>query len=171
MIPTYRFGYGPARLTLREMRKQPTIATLDPEFWRRLARLMREARKAGRDVGIGGAARTSAQQELVFRQRHVEVVAGGCCTWGGKRWAKKANVAHAAPPGRSYHEPTTPVGGVLAVDVVGWEDGWVGLNCLRYGLRDLRSEKEPWHLSPADLPASRAAYLPSMHPLAKWKVR
>lgn len=170
IVPTYRFGYGSARLTLLAMRSQPSVVQLDPEFWRRLKMLLRDARRSGRDVGIGGAARTAAAQEGLFRDRHAEVGTGGCCEWQGKRWALKAGKAHAAAPGKSYHEPTTPAGGALAVDVVGWEDGWVTLNMGRFGLTDIPGEK--WHLQPVEVPRSRSSYNPFVHhPLPKWKVR
>jgi hypothetical protein len=167
---TYRFGYGTQRMTLLRMRAQPSVAQLDPEFWRRLKMLLREARRAGVDLGIGGAGRSVIQQETLFKDRHVEVGTGGCCLYQGKRWALKAGKAHAAPPGRSYHEATTPAGGVLAVDLVGWEDGWVTYNMARFGLHDIATER--WHMQPVDVPVSRSFYDARIHhPLPKWKVR
>lgn len=171
IVPTYRWGYGSTRLTLVSMRQQASCAPLDPEFWRRLKKLMREARKAGVDVGIGGAARSVGQQTALFLSRHVEVVAGGCCTFNGKHYALKAGAAHAAPPGRSYHEPTTPTGGVLAVDLVGWEHPWVEANIGRFGLRSFAGAlKEPWHLQPVEIAAARSSYT-GPHPLPKWRFR
>lgn len=168
MIPTFRYGYGSQRLTLAAMRQQSGVRPLDPELWRRLKKLMQAARKAGVDVGIGGAARTAAMQEQLFYDRHSQVAAGGCCSYNGKRWALKSGKAHAAPPGRSYHEPSTPAGGVLAVDIVGWEHPWVAENIGRYGLRDLASMGERWHLQPVEVSAARSGYT-GPHPLPKWR--
>lgn len=170
MIPTFRYGYGSQRLTLAAMRQQSGVRPLDPELWRRLKKLMRAARKAGVDVGIGGAARTAAMQEQLFYDRHSQVAAGGCCSYNGKRWALKSGKAHAAPPGRSYHEPSTPAGGVLAVDIVGWEHPWVAENIGRYGLRDLASMGERWHLQPVEVSTARSGYR-GPHPLPKWRFR
>lgn len=171
---TYRYGYGTQRLTLLSMRQQAGVKPLDPEFWRRLKRLMREARKAGVDVGIGGAARSVIQQEQLFFDRHAAVASGGCCTYQGKRWALKQGKAHAAPPGRSYHEPTTASGGVLAVDLVGWEHPWVEPNLARFGLRSLAhltgGAREPWHIQPVEISAARSQYA-GPHPLPKWRFR
>lgn len=170
MRPTYRYGYGTQRLTLAAMRAQSGVKPLDPEFWRRLKKLMRDARKAGVDIGIGGAARSVLQQEQLFFDRHSEVASGGCCSYQGKRWALKAGKAHAAPPGRSYHEPSSPAGGVLAVDLVGWEHPWVAANIGRFGLRDLASLGEKWHLQPIEVAAARSQYR-GPHPLPKWRFR
>ena len=171
MRPTYRYGYGTQRLTLAAMRAQSGVKPLDPEFWRRLKKLMRDARKAGVDIGIGGAARSVLQQEQLFFDRHSEVASGGCCSYQGKRWALKAGKAHAAPPGRSYHEPSSPAGGVLAVDLVGWEHPWLEANLPRFGLRSFAGAlKEPWHIQPVEISAARSSYS-GPHPLPKWRFR
>jgi hypothetical protein len=166
IVPTYRWGYGTSRLTIRQLRQQSTFALLDPEFQRRVIALMRAGRRAGHDIGVGGAARTTAQQTALFLSRHHEVPSGGCCTLNGKRYALTAGKAHAAPPGRSYHEPTTPAGKALAVDMVGWEDGWMTTQLPRYGLRDIPGEK--WHLQPAEVAGARSQYR-GPHPLPKWR--
>jgi hypothetical protein len=167
MIPhTYRYGYGSTRLTLLRMRQQSGVAPIDPELWRRLKHLMRDARKAGHDIGIGGAARSAAQQTALFLSRHNQVPSGGCCMLAGKYYALKSGAAHAAPPGRSYHEPSSPTGGVLAVDLVGWETPWLEPNLARYGLRSIPSER--WHIQPKEIATARSQYR-GPHPLPKWR--
>lgn len=171
ILPTYRWGYGSTRLTIGQMKAQPTFALLDDEFQRRIIRMMRDARRAGHDVGVGGAARSVIQQETLFKARHNEVAAAGCCTYQGKHWQLKAGQAHAAPPGKSYHEPSTPAGRALAVDLVGWEDGWVEANVARFGLRTFTYvNAEKWHIQPTEIATSRSAYV-GPHPLPRWRFR
>lgn len=165
LLPTFRWGYGSTRLTIKDMKQQATFRLLNPEFQRRVIQLMKAARKAGVDVGVGGAARTSTQQESLFLSRHTPVSSGGCCTHNGKRYALKKGNAHAAPPGLSYHEPINGVG-ALAVDVVGWENGWVTANMARFGLRDIPGEK--WHLQPVEVAGARRQYN-GPNPLPRWK--
>jgi hypothetical protein len=171
---TYRIGYSTQRMTLAELRAWPRFSGLHPEFQRRLVCLMDHARVAGVDLGIGGGVRTVDEQFRLFDSRHDPVASGGCCSYGGKRW-KLVTGAHAAPPGLSYHEPTMPLNGRLwavAVDVVGWENGWVNQpgRLDRFGLRSfatLTGNVEPWHIQPwtQEIPTSRSSFNPTMHTL------
>lgn len=168
---TYRTGYGTTRRTLTELKVWSQFAKVHPEVQRRLIALMDEAHRHGRDVGIGGGFRSYDSQLALFLNRHTLVASGGCCGYNGKRYALKAGMAHAAPPGRSYHEET--VGGFgLAVDAVGYEDGWAEPRLAAYGLRSFAnltgSAREAWHWQPIEVPTSRASYNPAIHVLKVW---
>lgn len=174
-MTTYRVGYGTQRMTLAELKAWSRFAGLHPEFQRRLICLMDHARVAGVDLGIGGGLRTVDEQFRLFDSRHDPVASGGCCSYNGKRW-KLVTGAHAAPPGLSYHEPTVPWSGRLwavAVDVVGWENGWVNApgRLDRFALRSFinltGSAHEPWHLMPwtQEIPTSRSQFNATMHTL------
>lgn len=172
MTVTYRVGYSTTRYTLDQLKAWWRFSGLHPEFQRRLICLMDHARVAGVDLGIGGGLRTVAEQLALFDSRHDPVASGGCCSWDGKRWALVTG-AHAAPPGLSYHEPTYPLNGQLwglAVDVVGWENGWVNApgRLDLFGLRSFAGTlAEPWHIQPwtNEIPTSRANFNPTMHTL------
>lgn len=177
MTVTYRTGYGTTRRTLDQLLTWNRFSNIHPEMQRRLIALMDAARAAGVDLGIGGGSRTTADQFAVFDARHNVVPSGGCCSYDAKSWQVVPGAAHAAPPGLSYHEPTVPLGGLLwavAVDVVGWENGWVNApgRLGKYGLRsfDDRSgaQREPWHLQPLELPSGRSLFDPTMHTLKRW---
>lgn len=173
MTVTYRTGYGTTRRTLAELKAWDRFAGLHPEFQRRLICLMDHARVAGVDLGIGGGLRTVDEQFRLFDSRH-DPSSTGCCSYAGKRW-KLVTGAHAAPPGLSYHEPTIMVNGklyALAVDLVGWENGWVNQpgRLDKFGLRSfatLSGNVEPWHLQPwtQEIPTSRSNFNQTMHTL------
>lgn len=176
MTVTYRTGYGTTRRTLADLKAWSRFADIHPEMQRRLLALMDDARVAGIDLGIGGGVRTVAEQFALFDSRHNPATTG-CCHYDGKTWALVPGAAHAAPPGRSFHEPSVPLNGKLwgvAVDVVGWENGWVNApgRLEKYGLRSFAdlsgSMKEPWHLQPIELPSSRSRFDPVMHTLKMW---
>jgi hypothetical protein len=165
MTVTYRTGYGTRRRSLSELRVWSEFAAVHPEMQRRLIAWMDGCRARGVDVGIGEGIRTTAEQEAVFFDRHTAVASGGCCGYAGKRYALKAGLAHVAPPGRSYHEPT--VGAFcLAVDTVGHNSVSESL-LAAYGLRSFNnlsgSAREPWHVQPVEVPTARANYNPAVH--------
>lgn len=168
-LPTYPSGYSGDRKTIPQIRLRSDVRMLDKEFRRRVFNMMRAARKAGVDLGIGGAGRSSAQQRALFLERHFMVPDGGCCSLDGKRYMLRSGKAHAAPPGRSYHEETTPAGGALAVDMVG-DLKWMIANCGWFGLTQFAQiGNEPWHVQPAELPKARSGYVAkTMHPLKRW---
>lgn len=174
MSVTYRTGYGTTRRTLAELQAWSRFSNLHPEIQRRVVALMDAARAVGVDLGIGGGFRTEQEQLSLFLSRHNEVASGGCCGYNGERYALVAGMAHAAPPFKSYHEGTVNVGGVLkgvALDMVGWENGWMEKNLAAYGLRSfatLSGNIEPWHIQCVEFPASRTQYDPNLHTMKTW---
>lgn len=165
MTVTYQVGYHGRRMTLTELKAWDRFRLVDPEMQRRLVALMDAARAAGHDVGVGGGFRYRTEQESLFKERHVRALSG-CCFFAGSFWKKRDGVAHAAPPGRSFHEATTPSGSCLAVDMVGWQDGWMRRNVTRFGLREFSQVNgEEWHLQPVEVPTSRSQYRPAQHAL------
>lgn len=174
MTRTYPFGYRGKRATLEQMEQQSVWSKLDPEFRRRLVAAFDAAQDAGKDLGCGGGWRSSDAQRSGFLHRHVEVAASDahCCRFEGKYWQLRKGFAHMAPPGRSYHESTTPDGHALACDLIG-DLNWFAANCARFGLNEFtKVNKEPWHTQPAELPRARAYYRPAtMHPLHVWPIQ
>lgn len=174
MTITYRTGYGTTRRTLAELQAWNRWAMLHPEIQRRVLALMNHAQSVGVDLGVGGAFRTEQEQLSLFLSRHNEVASGGCCGYNWKRHALVAGMAHAAPPFRSYHEGTVNVTGTLrgvALDMVGWENGWMEKNLAAYGMRSfatLVGNIEPWHIQCVEFPASRAQYDPNLHTMKTW---
>lgn len=171
MTVTYRTGYGDRRRTLLELKLWSEFAGVLPEMQRRLIAWMDACRAHGVDVGIGEGIRTTAEQAAVFLDRHTMVASGGCCGYNGKRYALKPNMAHVAPPGRSYHEPTVGTY-CLAVDTVGHNSVSEGL-LAAYGLRsfaNLTSNREPWHLQVVEIPTNRSNYNPSIHVIKTWAI-
>jgi hypothetical protein len=175
MTATYRTGYGTTRRTLDQLKAWSQFANLHPEVQRRVIALMDAARAAGTDLGVGNGFRSYDEQFRLFDSRHNIVASGGCCSFNNKRWEIVPGAKHAAPPYRSYHEGTVNIAGRLygvALDVVGWENGWMERHLAAYGLRSFASlsgeMREPWHIQPVEFPTSRAQYNPLMHTLKPW---
>jgi peptidoglycan hydrolase-like protein with peptidoglycan-binding domain len=161
MMITYAYGYAGSRLSLQEMEARPMWNRIHPEMRRRLVAMFDDARANGRDLGIGGGYRSSAQQRSLFLSRYVEDP-NGTVRYDGKLWSKKPGVAAAAPPGRSYHEETDPNGFCFAADLIG-DLNWMNANCHRFGLKHFANvNNEPWHVQPVELPNSRSGYNPSV---------
>ena len=163
MTARYPYGYGrpPAQLTLAELEQRTNWRNLHPEFRRRLVAMFDAAAARGKVLGIGGGWRSSASQEQVFYARHEQVRIGGCCSHAGKRWKLRKGMAHAAPPGRSWHEGHPSFDGLaLAADLIGdWD--WSMANCHLYGLRHFgppSTLKEPWHYQPLEVPPARSQW-------------
>jgi len=153
----FAYGYGKVRLTLAEMEQRTKWNKLHPEFRRRLHALFVTAREEGVDVGIGGGYRSTERQKAMFLSRYVQDP-NGRTRWDGKRWTKKRGVASAAPPGRSYHEPTDSEGWCYAADLVG-DLNWANANAHRFDLLHFANvNSEPWHFQPVELPKSRSRY-------------
>lgn len=131
---------------------------LHPEMRRRLIALFDAAQAAGKVLGVGEAARSSAQQTTVFLQRHNEVPTGGCCGHNGKRYALKPGMAHAAPPGRSWHEDGSYEGFAMAADLVG-DLVWMKSQTAKFGLIEFSEvNREPWHVQCSEFPKARLQY-------------
>jgi len=155
---TYLYGYSGGRRTLADMETRSAWNRVHPEMRRRLVALFDASQDANREVGFGEGWRSSASQQQVFLERHTQVSSGGCCGWDGKRWQLKPGMAHAAPPGRSYHEETDGAGNCFAIDAVGDLD-WAGVQAGAYGLKDFSDvNDEKWHFQPVELPNSRSSY-------------
>ena len=161
----YPNGYSGQVVTLDRLRAihEPKM---HPEYARRFFALVVEGDGI---LGIGGGWRSTDAQRMVFLARHVQVSSGGCCGWDGKRWALKPGMAHAAPPGASFHESqtfTSGVEGYQAVDIVGRNgkhseaQAWMRDNEARFGLRSFYDiGNEPWHVQCFDIPLG----------VSKWK--
>ena len=159
-MQTYPFGYATpsAQLTLAQMEQRATWRKLDAEFRRRLVAMFNAAAAAGRPLGLGGGWRSSAVQLAVALERHYEVATGGCCGYNGKRYLLKSKTAHAAFPGRSYHEETQADGDALAADLIG-DLVWMNQNCSQFGLVHFGGvNEEPWHVQPREIPTGRPRY-------------
>jgi hypothetical protein len=170
MTVTYRTGYAATRRTLTELYAWPEFAGVHPEMQKRLVGWLDSCRAHGIDTGIGEGIRTVAEQEALFYNRHIKVVSGGCCSYKGARYALRSGMAHAAPPGRSYHEPVLN-GKCLAVDTVGHNTVTETL-LAAYGLRSFNNltgaAREAWHVQPLEVPTSRTSYNPAIHVLRNW---
>jgi hypothetical protein len=153
----FLFGYDNKRLTEAELNQRSSWSLLHPEFRRRLIALFKDSQANRSEVGFGGGWRSSEAQKQLFLSRYHESRIG-LVKWDGKRWAKNKGVADAAPPGRSYHESTDSNNFAFAADLVG-DMVWMNANCHRFGLIHFgRINKEPWHVQPQELPASRSKY-------------
>ena len=169
----YPYGYGnpPTLLPERELDKRSNWKNLHPEFRRRLVAMFDAAAKAGRPVGIGGGWRSSQHQENTFYARHERVRFGGCCRYAGSRWKLRKGMAHAAPPGLSYHESVPELGGfAVAADLIGDLD-FANYVASAYGLVHFAPPhplREKWHFQPQELPTGRSRYRGEQ--LTVWKL-
>ena len=167
-MTTYPYGYTspPKQMSLDEIFARPQVMMLHTEYQRRFRALM----EAGEGkLGIGGAGRSSTQQERVFLERHNVVASGGCCGYNGKRYQLKTGAAHAAPPGRSFHE-TVVYGYAAAVDAIG-DLKWAALNCERYGLEQATWGGEVWHFQFTEFPHSVSQWQSQgSQPPQKWNL-
>lgn len=160
-MTTYPYGYNtpPEQLTAAQLDTKRTWARLHPEMKRRLLALFDAAKAASKVLGVGEAARSAAQQRTVFLDRHAVVASGGCCGYEGKRYQLKAGMAHAAPPGRSYHEDDSYESCAVAADLIG-DLAWMKTQAARFGLVEFSNvNNEPWHVQPAEFPTARSQYV------------
>lgn len=162
-MTTYITGYSGGVRTLEQLQAWSQWQKLDPEMQRRVLALMDASIIAGRPLGIGSIFRSYQGQLDLFLSRHYVVSGGGCCSFGGKRYQLRSGYAHAAPPGRSYHESTTPEQGALAIDFVG-DLAFLRENAAAYGLVEFsKVNREPWHGQPAEVPTARSRYVAAQH--------
>lgn len=167
-MSTYMTGYAGKMMTRDELLKWSVWLRFEPEFRRRLLALMDACVAAGKPIGVGGGWRSSDSQRNLFLSRYIvedDNDFTGDVFWEGKYWEKKAGAAPAAPPGLSYHEPCTPEGFCLAVDMVG-DVKFASTIADKYGLLHFGNiNGEWWHLQPAELPHSRRGFKADMVPL------
>lgn len=164
----YMLGYSGQAVTLDQLKVHPLWVRIEPEFRRRLLSLMDACVAAGKPIGIGGSWRSTEAQRNLFLSRYVvedDADFKGDVFWEGKFWEKKAGVAPAAPPGLSYHEPCTPEGYCLAVDMVG-DVKFAATLATKFGLKEFGNiNGEVWHYQPYELPNSRRGFDQTMVPL------
>lgn len=156
----YPYGYStpPQQLTIAELETKFTWRALHPEFKRRLLSIFDAAQAAGVVLGIGGGARSAAQQRSLFLKRHNVAASGWCCSFEGKRYALRAGMAHAAPPGKSYHEDDSYESAAVAADLIG-DLRWMASACQSFGLIEFSQvNNEPWHVQPSEFPKARSQY-------------
>ena len=170
---TYPYGYKGGSKTEPDYLTWNVWLNFDPEYRRRVKAAMDHAFDNGHPVGVGGGYRSTIGQLGLFLSRHHAVGSGGCCEYNGVRYALNPGAAHAAPPGRSYHEATTPDGLCLAADMVGAGPGnldWINKRLATFGLKHFGAVNgEPWHWQVVELPNSRQNYDPAKHhPLPVW---
>lgn len=159
----YPYGYSDQKLTMAQTEAKLTVKNAHKEFWRRLKRMMVDS---GGKIGVGTLWRSTDVQRSVFLDRHYVVPSGGCCLFEGRHYQLKKGVAHAAPPGRSFHEAVF-YGYAAACDVVG-DLAWMHANEAKYGLKDFRTVgNEPWHIQFAELPNSVTAWIAAGRPTPK----
>ena len=141
----YLVGYGGKTKTWEELQQWSQWKKLHPSLQPRVKWLLDASKADGSPLGIGGIWRSEATQELGFYQRHNEVLVGGCCTYKGKRYAKKPNVAHMAPPKKSFHEDTLPLLVSCAIDFQG-NLNWLDANTHRVDMHTFaKVNNEKWH--------------------------
>jgi hypothetical protein len=135
---------------MEQLEAKTTIQNAHPEFWRRVKPMLEAGE--GR-LGVGTIWRSSDIQRRVFLERHYVVSSGGCCSYEGGRYQLRKGMAHAAPPGKSFHESTFH-GFAQAMDAVG-DLAWMHSVEADYGLKDFRNVgSEPWHVQMVEIPNS-----------------
>lgn len=135
-------------VTLDQIRASSTFRGMHPTMQERVSALIEAS---GGAVGLGQGLRSPAAQLQMFLARHAEDPAGPI-SYDGKRWARRAGQAAAAPPGRSMHE----IG--LAADLTG-DFAWLAANVAEFDLKTFEDvNREPWHVQPAELPNGRSSY-------------
>lgn len=171
MAVTYVIGYSGTVVSRSRFLKWKHVTSMVPEFGRRVVALIDASILAGTPVGIGSSFRSHEGTESLFLQRHhvVEPNERGCCTYNGVRYALNKGMAHAAPPGRSYHEDNTTPDGVLAADLIG-RLSFVTKNASKFGLKEFsKIGNEPWHVQPIEIPTPRRLFrLDRDMPLKTW---
>lgn len=137
-MTTFPYGYSGSpqgmgsQLTLAQYETLTTVRKLNFEFWRRTKALMVYAASVGVPLGVGTGWRVQP-------------------TNGGPGFASPGNSNHEGFPADGTS------GGAVAADMVpstSW--GWMQGQVARFGLRTFQYvNNEPWHIQPAEIPASR----------------
>jgi hypothetical protein len=139
----FPYGYSGSMKTMAQLEAMDTVKKLNPEFWRRFKALMQAALAQKIKLGVGTGWRVQP------------VNPDGTPKPGF------------ALPGNSNHEgfpADGKTGGAVAIDaVLGEAFPWMEKNCKAYGLRTFLQPSssgylgtnEPWHVQPAEIPASR----------------
>lgn len=148
---TYLYGYSGSRFTWSELvSRHWRVSTIAPEMLRRLRALFDAAQDAGYDAGIGGGARTRAEQAAAYNR----------------------DPSNFVRPGTSWHENDAYLdrdGNRWAVAIDGVPAGaarqWMKDNAARFGLVAVDDD---WHLQPIGLPARRSVYRPGSVYLETW---
>lgn len=159
IIRTYPSGYAGASQTWAAIRLRWDVRALNPEFRRRVHRMMLEANKQGVSLGIGGGARSAATTDVEFRRRHYVDPVNGSIFYLGVYWSRHSWAAPLAPPDRTWHADTATATGAVAADMVG-DLKWMDANAGWFGLRtftNVGTVKEPWHCQPVEIPTARVA--------------
>ena len=127
-------------ITMEQYEKKKTVYMLNPEFWRRFRAFMEFAADNGVPIGVGT----------------------------GWRIQPNPPPPGFASPGNSNHEgfpADGEAGGAVAIDMVptkSWK--WMEPQLAKFGLRSFlipsttgyKGKNEPWHIQPAEIPASRS---------------
>ena len=159
----YPYGWSGSKLTMAQLEAKATISNAHPEFWRRTKPMLDEGK--GR-LGVGCIWRSSDIQRNTFLDRHYAVASGGCCHYEGRRYQLHKGKAHAAPPGKSFHESTFH-GYAAGADMIG-DLAWMHSVEKTYGLKDFRNVgNEPWHTQFAELPNSVTQWIAAGRPRPK----
>ena len=112
-------------------------------------------------MGVGSAGRQSGPAAVAnFWSRWSRTYIAGRptrMTPEGRAWLKPG-YAQIAYPGTSNHEDDTFQNSAMAVDNVGWQDGWMADNVARFGLKTFWNVgSEPWHTQLAGYGNSKSA--------------
>jgi peptidoglycan hydrolase-like protein with peptidoglycan-binding domain len=162
----YPDGYSGLTKTIDQVFARSSVKMLHPEYQKRWKGLMIASQGK---LGVGGGGRSTEQQKRVFLERHQKVASGGCCSYQGLRYQIRTGMAHAAPPGRSFHEDIV-YGGAAAVDAVG-DLKWAAVNCEKYGLEQATWGGEVWHFQFTEFPHSVSQWLKLGSPQPQnWKI-
>lgn len=157
----YMTGYNGTTRDLAGLLSWSHWQNLDSEMQRRTLAILDDSYDNGTPLGIGSIFRTTEGQTALFLSRHRKANRG-CCYWEGSYYELLPGMAHAAPPGRSYHEATTREGKAVAIDFTG-ALSFLHTHAKAYGFIHFAKPhplNEPWHAQPFDVPSAKRDYHP-----------
>ena len=170
---TMGYGYSGQRATLVEMGNRWDWRVLHDEMQRRhLALYFSHPGTVRIGIDADGLAilRTPMGSGSAGRAAGAHAVAAFWARWSrtylpnrptrmtpeGRAWLKPG-MAPIAYPGTSNHEADTWENRAMAVDNIGWEDGWMGRIVHLFGLKTFWNVgNEPWHTQPAGMGNSKS---------------